>query len=89
MLYTRLTDCGECADIQSLMDDIDCKLADLAGNMYNNITLMLDQPINSEAIISLLNYRRILLHKYVNPVYLSNYTINMIAAKVKLLIFKQ
>jgi len=71
MLYTRLTDCGECADIQSLIDDIDCKLAKLAGNMYNNITLMLNQPINSEAIISLLN------------------TINMIAAKVKLLIYKQ
>lgn len=89
MLYTRLTDCGECADIQSLIDDIDCKLAKMAGNMYNNITLMLSQPVNAEAIIYLMNYRRILQRKYSNPVYLSNYTLNSIAARVKLLIFKQ
>ncbi len=88
-MYTRLTNCGECADIQSLIDDIDCKLAKLAGNMYNNITLMLGQKVNTDAVIYLMNYRRILQRKYSNPVYLSNFTINSIAARVKLLIYKQ
>lgn len=88
-MYTRLTNCGECADIQSLIDDIDCKLAKLAGNMYNNITLMLGQKVNTDAVIYLMNYRRILQRKYSNPLYLSNFTINSIAARVKLLIYKQ
>lgn len=88
-MYTRLTNCGECADIQSLIDDIDCKLAKLAGNMYNNITLMLGQKVNTDAVIYLMNYRRILQRKYSNPVYLSNFTLNSIAARVKLLIYKQ
>lgn len=88
-MYTRLTNCGECANIQSLIDDIDCKLAKLAGNMYNNITLMLGQKVNTDAVIYLMNYRRILQRKYSNPVYLSNFTLNSIAARVKLLIYKQ
>jgi hypothetical protein len=88
-MYTRLTTCDECADIMSLIDDIDCKLAKLAGRMYNNMTLMLDFPIPEEVVIDLINYKRILQKKYSNPTYLSNYTINMIASKVKLLIYKQ
>ena len=88
-MYTRLTNCGECANIQSLIDDIDCKLAKLAGNMYNNITLMLGQKVNTDAVIYLMNYRRILQRIYSNPVYLSNFTLNSIAARVKLLIYKQ
>lgn len=88
MLNPRLTNCTECANILSLIEEIDCKLAKLAGNMYNNITLMLNQSIPAETISILLNYRRILQYKYVNPSYISNYTINMIASKVRILKFK-
>lgn len=88
MLTPRLTDCTECADILSLIDEIDCKLAKLAGNMYHNITLMLNKSIPAGAIIDLLHYRRILQYKYVNSTYASDYTINMVASRVKLLKYK-
>lgn len=88
MLTPRLTDCTECADILSLIDEIDCKLAKLAGNMYRNITLMLNKSIPAGAIIDLLHYRRILQYKYMNSTYASDYTINMVASRVKLLKYK-
>lgn len=88
MLTPRLTDCKECADISRLIDEIDCKLAKLSGKMFNNITLMLNQSIPAEAIIDLLHYKRILKYKYVNSSYASDYTINMVASKVKLLKYK-
>ena len=89
MLTVRLTNCTDCADVQSLIDEIDCKLAKLAGNMYNNITLMLSQSIPIEAIIDLLTYKRILQYKYVNTLYASDFTISQIASKVKILKFKK
>ena len=88
MLTPRLRECTECADISSLIEEIDCKMAKLAGNMYNNITLLLNKSIPAEAIIDLLHYRRILQYKYVNSNYASDYTINMVASRVKLLKYK-
>lgn len=89
MLTPRLTECTCCADILSLIAEIDCKMSQLAGNMYNNLTLMLNKTVPAEAMISLLTYRRILQCKYVNPNYCSKYTINMIASKVKLLKYRK
>jgi hypothetical protein len=37
MLSPRLTNCPECANIPSLIAEIDCKIANLANNLYNNI----------------------------------------------------
>lgn len=88
MLIPRLTECKECANIPSLIEEIDCKLAKLAGNMYHNITLMLNQPVPASTIIDLLHYKRILQYKYINSTYASGYTINMVASKVKLLKYK-
>ena len=88
MLTPRLKECRECADINSLIEEIDCKLAKLAGNMYNNITLILNKPIPADAIIGLLHYKRILQYKYVNSNYASDYTVNMVASRVKLLKYK-
>ena len=89
MLSPRLTGCTDCANILSLIDELDCKLAKLAGNMYNNVTLMLNQPVPAEVIIDILTYKRILQYKYVNSRYACNYTINQIASKVKLLKYKK
>lgn len=88
MLTPRLTECKECANINLLIDEIDCKLAKVAGKAYNNITLMLNRGIPADVIIDLLHYKRILQYKYVNKNYLSNYTVNMVASKVKLLKYK-
>ena len=89
MLNVRLAECKECADISSLISEIDCRLATLADNMFNNITMMLNQPIPSEAIIDLLTYKRILQCRYVNPLYASAYSTNSIASKVRILKYKK
>ena len=87
MLNPRVTDCG--SDISSLIDDINCRLKDLGYDLYNNITFMLNKSVPVDAITSLLHYRRILEYKNVNTSYAENFTVNMIANRVKLLKFKK
>lgn len=88
MLSPRLTNCVECSTIPFLLDEIDCKLKELAINLYNNVIFMLNQPVPSSVMIDLLNYRRILTFKYCNPEYAGCYTVDMIASKIKLLKYK-
>ena len=88
MLSPRLTNCPECASFPSLLLDIDCKLAQLSDNLYNNLVFMLNQPVPASVMLDLLNYKRILTYKYCNPNYASDYTVNMIASRVKLLKYK-
>lgn len=88
MLSPRLTNCPECSSIPALLAEIDCRLAELAKNMYNNIVYMLNQPVPVEVTSDLINYKRILMIKYCNPNYLPSYTINMIASRVKTLKYK-
>ena len=88
MLSPRLTSCPECASIPALIADIDCKLASLANNLYNNVVFMLNQPVPGGVMLALINYRRILAYKYCNPNYAAPFTVNMIASKVKLLKYK-
>lgn len=82
MLSPRLTNCPECANIPSLLRKIDCKLAELGNNLYNNISYMLNKPVPADDILQLIGYRRILQYKYINPNYAGRYTINMIASRV-------
>lgn len=88
MLSPRLTTCSECANILTLIDEIDCKISKMSDILYTNLVFMLNAPIKADIIISLLNYKRILQYKYVNSDYACNYAVNDIAEKVKLLIFK-
>jgi hypothetical protein len=88
MLSPRLTNCIDCTTIPVLLTDIDCKLTDLANNQYNNIVFSLNYPVPGVVIGDLLNYKRILTYKFVNPDYASQFTVKMIASKVKLLIHK-
>jgi hypothetical protein len=88
MLSPRLTNCVECSTIPYLIDEIDCKLADMANSLYNNVVFMLNQPVQGSVIIDLLNYRRILTFKYCNPEYAGCYTVAMIASRIKLLKYK-
>ena len=82
MLSPRLTNCPECANIPSLLKKIDCKLAELGNNLYNNISYMLNKPIPAGDILQLIAYRRILMHKYCNPNYVHEYSVQMIASRV-------
>lgn len=88
MLYPRLTNCSECGDIVSLLQEIECKIAEIAKSLYNNIVFDLNNQISSTVMMDLLNYKRILLYKLINPLYAGGYTVNNIASKVKLLKFK-
>jgi len=82
MLTPRLTNCKDCPKIPHLLKQIDCKLAELANNAYNDIVFMLDNCIPATTITQLLTYRRILMFKYCNPNYLQSFSINDIANKV-------
>lgn len=88
MLSPRLTSCPECTCIPSLLSEIDCRLAELGKNLYNNTVFMLNQPVNSEVMLDLITYKKILTYKYCNPNYASSYSVNMIASRVKTLKFK-
>ena len=85
MLSPRLTYCPECASIPALIAEIDCKLANLASNLYNNVVYILNQPVPGGAMLDLITYRRILVYKLCNPNYASAFTVNMIASRVKIL----
>jgi hypothetical protein len=82
MLSPRLTNCPECADIPSLLKKIDCKLAELGNNLYNNISYMLNKRVPADDITQLIGYRRILMYKLINPSYVQEYTIPMISSRV-------
>lgn len=85
MLYPRLTNCPECANIPELLKRIDCRLAELGNNLYNNISYMLNQPVPAGDMLQLIAYKRILMYKNINPDYVYHYSISKIASKVILL----
>jgi hypothetical protein len=93
MLSPRLTNCVDGSSIIKLIENIDCKMAELATNLYYNTVYMLNQPIDQTTMLDLLNYRRILTFKYCNINYATNsnpslskpITLEDIADRVKLL----
>jgi hypothetical protein len=88
MINPRLTNYPECSDIPVLLQDIECKITEVAKSLYNNTIFSLNNPIPFSTMIDLLNYRRILNYKYCNPSYAESFSIAMIASKVKLLKYK-
>ena len=83
MLTPRLTNCAQCDDICSLIESIDCKVAEMSVSLYNNVVFMLNKSFNHEVLSDLLNYKRILQYKVCNPNYAGHFTVNMIASKVR------
>lgn len=88
MLSPRLSDCVECSTIPALINQIDCKIKEMAQKEYNNIVFSFNRNIKGEVMKDLLNYKRILSYKYCNPDYASCFSVEQIASKVKLLIHK-
>lgn len=82
MLTPRLTNCPECADIPNLLKKIDCKLAEYANGLYNNVVFMLNQVVPAGAMIQLLAYKRILTYKQCNADYLADFCMDKIVSKV-------
>jgi hypothetical protein len=88
MLSPRLTNCIECTTITFLLSEIDCKIAELAKNEYNNVVFALNYPLPGTVLDDLLNYKRILRYRYCSEDYAPPFTINEIASRVKVLIHK-
>lgn len=88
MIVPKVTNCKDCAEIPPLIADINCKIFELSMRLYNNIVFSLNLYIDYMAILDLLNYKRILEYKQVNPDYACRYSVNQIASKVKLLKYK-
>lgn len=88
MITPRLTDCVECTTISTLLSDIDCKLTEVAKLYYGNITLMLNNKIDNNTMWDLINYKRILTYRYFNSDYNSDYTLESIASRIKILKYK-
>lgn len=88
MLTPRLTNCPECADIPSLIQEIDCKVSEVSVALYNNMVFMLNKNIEPDIINDLMIYRRILMYKVCNPNYAGNFSVNMIASRIKILKFR-
>ena len=89
MLQPSLTNCVECSTIPALLNDIDCKLKELANNLYNNTIYLLNQPVPGTVMLDLINYKRILTYKFCNLDYALPFTVEQIASRVKLLKYKQ
>ena len=90
MFTPRLTDCIECTDITSLLSDIECKVTDIAKDLYNNTIFALNRPISGDIMFDLLTYKRILTYRICNPDYANGvkYTTSKIISRVKLLKYK-
>jgi len=88
MISYRLTNCVDCTTIPVLLNNIDCKLTELAKKQYGNIVFALNNKISDSLFSDLLHYKRILQFKSCNADYASCYSVDQIASKVKLLINK-
>jgi hypothetical protein len=85
MLHPKLINNLICASIPVLLSNINCQLDKLASDLYNNIIYELNKPIYTNEILILLNYKRILTMKLVDPCYCEKFTVDMIASRVRLL----
>tara|TARA_R100000742_G_C4279658_1_gene105066 strand:+ start:4651 stop:7698 length:3048 start_codon:yes stop_codon:yes gene_type:complete len=85
MISPRLTNCKECANIPDLLRKIDCKLAELGNNLYNNVVFALNRDIAVSQISELLVYKRVLQHRFCDTHYAEscpNVSTEDIASKV-------
>lgn len=80
MLNSVLTLYSEENEIAGLLAKIDSKLAELGSTLYGNTVFLLNKPISAVAILDLLNYKRILTYRQVNPDYCSN--MNMLTGEM-------
>lgn len=83
MLSPRITNCPDCANIECLINDIDCKINQTSKDLYNNTRFLLNKKIDTTEILSLLVYRRVLLYKSFNQEYVKEYSPNDIIGKIK------
>ncbi len=85
MLAPKITNCKTCAEILPLICEINCKITEMSLSLYNNIVFALNLHVEYMKMLDLMNYKRILQAKLVNPDYACEFSVNQIASKVKLI----
>jgi ribonuclease HIII len=85
MVYSPLNNCAHCADINTLIKEIDCKVFQLSIKVYNNLVYLLNNCVNEGNIKDLLHYKNILLYKMCNPKFAGDVTVEVIANRIKFL----
>ncbi len=83
MLTPRLSNCRMCANISNLLSTIDAKIAMEANKLYQNLTLMLNKPVDRCLISDLTHYSRILKYKCINEDYAKCFELETIASKIR------
>ena len=98
MLTPRLlegcTACGDpiCSNIESLIAEINCKIAQISNNLFNSIIFGFNGNCNTSDLNDLLHYRRILIARMMNEqdedddyVYACGFPLDYIISRVKLM----
>lgn len=82
MLIQTFNDCQDCNTISLMLSKIDCKLAEIGNDLYNNISYLVNNKIDYCLASKLLFYKQILTSKSHNPDYLKCWCICDIVDKV-------
>jgi hypothetical protein len=85
MVYPRLVNNLTCGDIPALISNINCRMMGLSYALYNNTIYAMNKKVAPDDMLRLITYKEILTIKYCDPDYLKEFTLPMIASKVKLL----
>lgn len=84
---TRLNNCPGCKDLHSLVEELDCYIAERGLILLNNLKYSLTKRIDKCALSRAIRYRNIIIARSYNPNYASNYAIADIINKVKQIIY--
>jgi hypothetical protein len=83
MVYPRLVNNLTCGEIPALLRNINCRMTVLAYALYNNTIYIMNKKVDPADMLRLMAYKEILTIKYCDPDYLKEFTVPMIASKVK------
>jgi len=90
MLTPRLLDCPDCDNIPRLIGEIDCKISQIGGDLYNSIIFGFKGTCNTNDLGDLIRYKRILMTILNNPYFGNEYDpyifcLSEIVSKIKLM----
>lgn len=66
-LYPKLTNCSECSVLLDLQDKVDCSIANLIANKWNNISYGVGTYFDATQYSNLVKWSNILKKRIINP----------------------
>lgn len=91
MLVARIRECLDCGNLQSLLNEINCSIAQMGRNHWLNLSFDACNYYKRSDITLLLHYKRIIQKKIFNPDYACdcNYELASIVSRVKTLLLRK